>query len=80
MCLIERCCTPQNGDTPLHLAVRFGHAAVVKQLLAAEAVTDAKRKVRRAGDADRAGSRGDTRRVVVSLFFGFCWFPQQVML
>ena len=36
-CLPERCHSPQGGDTPLHLAARRGHAAVVEQLLAAGA-------------------------------------------
>ena len=31
-------------------------------------------------DADRAGPRGDTRRVGASLFSGCCWFRQQAML
>jgi hypothetical protein len=81
VCLIERCRAPQNGYTPLHLAAVGGHATVVEQLLAAGAVTNAKTKVRQAGDAsaDRAGSGGDTWRVVVSVFPGLCWFPHQVM-
>ena len=81
MSLTERCRAQHNGLTPLHCAALKGHAAVVEQLLAAGAVTNAKNKVRWVGDAsaDRAGSRGDTRRVVASVFRGLCWFPQQVM-
>ena len=80
-CLAERCRAPQNGDMPLHRAATNGHAAIVEQLLAAGAVTHAKSKVRRREmrDADRAGSRDDTRRVEASLFSGFSWFPQQVL-
>ena len=31
-------------------------------------------------DADRAGSRGDMRRVVKSLFSGCCCFPEQTIM
>ena len=41
----ERCRAPQDGDTPLHLAVEHG-LAVVEQLLAAGAAVDAKGNVR----------------------------------
>ena len=49
--LPEHCCAPQDGHTPLHLAADDGNAAVVEQLLAAGADTEAKCEVRRAGDA-----------------------------
>ena len=48
-CLPERCRAPQHGHTPLLLASRKGIVAVVEQLLAAGAVTDAKTEVRLAG-------------------------------
>ena len=48
-CLPERCCAPQDGWTPLHLAAQGGHAAVAGQLLAAEANMAAKDKVRGQG-------------------------------
>ena len=62
---MERCHAPQNG-TPLHRASSHGHTAVVEQLLAAGALNDVTTEVSRAGvrHADRAGSKGDTRRVV----------------
>ena len=44
--LPERCRAPQDGFTPLHEAAEGGHAAVVEQLLAAGAATDAKNAVR----------------------------------
>ena len=47
--LPDRCRAPQSGYTPLHLAAGGGHAAVVEQLLAAGAATDAQDKVRREG-------------------------------
>ena len=50
---------------PLHKAAMNGHATVVEQLLAAGADREAKDEVsgeRGTRDADRAGSRGDTRR------------------
>ena len=78
MCLTVRYCAPQNGYTPLHQAATHGHAAVVEQLLAAGAVTGAKCKVRRVGYADRAGSRGDTRRVVESLLLVFVGFRSRL--
>ena len=45
-CLPERCRALQKRWTPLFLASQDGHAAVVKQLLAAGAASDAKTKVR----------------------------------
>ena len=48
-CLPDRCPAPQSGRTPLHRAAVFGHAAVVEQLLAAGAETEAKDDVRREG-------------------------------
>ena len=63
--LPERCRAPQDGGTPLHLAVTGGHAAVVEQLLAAGAAKDAKDEVRREamgalGMQDTEGSRCQT--------------------
>ena len=43
--LPEPCRPPQFGKTPLHVAARYGYAAVVEQLLAAGAAVDAKDKV-----------------------------------
>jgi ankyrin repeat protein len=50
VCLIERYRTPQNGNTPLHLAALDGRATVVEKLLAAGTDKDATNVVRRAGD------------------------------
>ena len=41
----------QGGETPLHGAASEGHAEVVRMLLDAKADTEAKLKVRGAGDA-----------------------------
>ena len=46
MCLPERFHTPQDGVTPLLVAVNRGHAAVVEKLLAAGAATDVHDDVR----------------------------------
>ena len=73
--LVEACRAPQDGYTPLHFAAFKGHETVVKQLLAAGADTEAKDQVsgeRRMRNADRAGSRGDTRRVGASSFSRCC--------
>ena len=48
-CLSERYCAPQDGRTPLLLAVEGLHYAVVKLLLEAKVDTEAKDKVRRQG-------------------------------
>ena len=82
MFLIESCRLAQNGETPLLVASWNGHATVVEQLLVAGGDTEAKGTVsgeREMIDADRAGSRGDTRRAVAPLFsccgvfsVGFC--------
>ena len=47
--LPDCCRSPQNGKTPLHLAVTNGNASVVEQLLAAKADMEAKDKVRGQG-------------------------------
>jgi hypothetical protein len=43
--LPDRCCAPQIGLTPLHIAANKGHAAVVEKLLTAEADKEATDKV-----------------------------------
>ena len=48
-CLSERCLAPQYGDTPLLLAAKEGHPAVVEKILEAKVDTEAKDKVRRQG-------------------------------
>jgi len=69
--LPERCRAPQTGETPLHVAVNRGHAAVVEQLLAAGAAVDAGDKVRGEWGADRGGLGGRTQLCVSSWFSGF---------
>ena len=67
--LPERCRVPQIGRSPLHLAVKGGHAAVVEQLLAAGAAKDVEDEVRGVGSGrveDRKGSEGSTRLFVIS--------------
>ena len=67
--LPERCRAPQYEETPLHWAASGGHAAVVEQLLAAGAATDAKNDVRGVGSGrveDRKGSKGSTRLFLIS--------------
>jgi len=49
-CLPDRCPAPQYGETPLYRAALEGHAAVVVQLLAAGAETEAKDMVRGQGE------------------------------
>ena len=46
VCLPERCRTPQNGTTPLHIAAVNDHAAVVEMLLHAGVDKNATDKVR----------------------------------
>ena len=73
----ERCRAPQNGDTPLDCAAGKGHAAVVEQLLAAGAATDAENNVRGAGNGrveDREGSEGSTRLFLISSLLCVDWF------
>ena len=62
--LPERRLVPQSGWTPLHGAAVNGHAAVLKQLLAAGGAVDAKTPVRGGGGADRAGLGGSTQLCV----------------
>ena len=49
ICPSERHCTPQAGRTPLHKAAKRGRAAVVEQLLAAGAGTEANVEAVRGG-------------------------------
>ena len=77
VCLTEPCRVLQDGMTPLYQASCHGNATVVEQLLAAGADLEAKDAVsgeRWMRDADKAGSRGDTQRVGVSLFSCCCLF------
>ena len=48
--LPETSCAPQDGDTPLQIALVFGHPAVVEKLLAGGVDKEAKNKVREGGD------------------------------
>jgi len=75
--LHERCLAPQDGGTPLHLAVTGGHAAVVEQLLAAGAAMDAKDKVRGVGSVrveDRKDSEGSTHLFLITSLLCLGWF------
>ena len=49
VCVPDLCRMPQNGNTPLHLAVNKGHAAVVEILLKMEVATDKTNKVTEEG-------------------------------
>ena len=44
--LLETSCAPQDGDTPLQMALVFDHPAVVEKLLAGGVDKEAKNKVR----------------------------------
>jgi len=70
-CLSERFRSPQAGQTPLHLASLKGHASVVRQLLAAGAVTDAKCRVRRVGVARCRWGRVEGRHAACCGIFLF---------
>ena len=63
-CLPERCRALQKRWTPLFLASQDGHAAVVKQLLAAGGAADAKTTVR--GSWGGRGGLGDRTLLCVS--------------
>jgi ankyrin repeat protein len=57
----ERCRTPQNGDTPMHVAAREGHAVAVQKLLAAGATKKQPNQVKGGtSDTGRVVSRGST--------------------
>jgi len=51
-------CAPQDGDTPLRIAMHNGHAEVVRVLVVAGADTDVKTKVRERIGGNRGRTHG----------------------